>query len=84
MYPREEAKIKQHTALKKLLCEIGEKAIWERRFTCFFYSIMNQNEIPNQKFNLIRIKNFAIQSQDRRNNLKKIAHNNNDKKLLTN
>ena len=41
MYPRsflcEEAKIKQRTPLKKELCEIGEEAIWESRFTSFFY-----------------------------------------------
>ena len=40
MYPRrflcEEAKIKQRTRLKKELCEIGEEAIWESRFTSFF------------------------------------------------
>ena len=40
MYPRsflcEEAKIKQRTPLKKELCEIGEEAIWESRFTSFF------------------------------------------------
>ena len=40
MYPRsflcEEAKIKQRTPLKKKLCEIGEEAIWESRFTSFF------------------------------------------------
>ena len=40
MYPRrflcEEAKIKQRTPLKKLLCEIGEEAIWESRFPSFF------------------------------------------------
>ena len=40
MYPRsflcEEAKIKQRTSLKKELCEIGEEAIWESRFTSFF------------------------------------------------
>ena len=39
MYPRsfvcEEAKIKQRTPLKKELCEIGEEAIWESRFTSF-------------------------------------------------
>ena len=42
MYPRsflcEEAKIKQRTPLKKALCEIGEEAIWESRFTSFFTS----------------------------------------------
>ena len=42
MYPRsflcEEAKIKQRTPLKKELCEIGEEAIWESRFTSFFLS----------------------------------------------
>ena len=41
MYPRsflcEEAKIEQRTTLKKELCEIGEEAIWESRFTSFFY-----------------------------------------------
>ena len=40
MYPRsflsEEAKIKQRTPLKEELCEIGEEAIWESRFTSFF------------------------------------------------
>ena len=40
MYPRsflsEEAKVKRHTSSKKELCEIGEEAIWESRFTCFF------------------------------------------------
>ena len=39
MYPRsflcEEAKIKQRTPLKKVLCEIGQEAIWESRFTSF-------------------------------------------------
>ena len=39
MYPWsflcEEAKTKQHTSSKKELCEIGEEAIWESRFTCF-------------------------------------------------
>ena len=39
MYPRsflcEEAKIKQRTALKEEICEIGEEAIWESRFTSF-------------------------------------------------
>ena len=39
MYPRsflcEEAKIKQRSPLKKELCEIGEEAIWESRFTSF-------------------------------------------------
>ena len=40
MHPRsflcEEAKIKQRTPLKEELCEIGEEAIWESRFTSFF------------------------------------------------
>ena len=44
MYPRsflcEEAKIKQRTPLKKELCEIGEEAIWESRFTSFFRLIV--------------------------------------------
>ena len=42
MYPRsflcKEAKIKQCTPLKKELCEIGEEAIWESRFTSFLIS----------------------------------------------
>ena len=41
MYPRsflcEKAKIKQRTPLKRELCEIGEEAIWEFRFTSFFW-----------------------------------------------
>ena len=28
--------MKQRTPLKKELCEIGEEAIWESRFTSFF------------------------------------------------
>ena len=40
MYPwsffYEEAKIKEGTSSKKELCKIGEEAIWESRFTCFF------------------------------------------------
>ena len=40
MYPQiflyEEAKIKERTPLKKELCEIGEEAICESRFTSFF------------------------------------------------
>ena len=40
MYARrflcEKAKIKQRSPLKKELCEIGEEAIWESRFTSFF------------------------------------------------
>ena len=31
----EEAKIEQRTSLKKEVCEIGEEAIWESRFTSF-------------------------------------------------
>ena len=42
MYPRSflcgEAEIKQRTPLKKELCEIGEEAIWESRFTSFFHT----------------------------------------------
>ena len=42
MYPRsflcEEAKIKQRTPVKKELCKIGEEAIWESRFTYFFFN----------------------------------------------
>ena len=44
MYPRsflcEEAKIKRRTPLKKELCEIGEEAIWESRFTSFFRKLL--------------------------------------------
>ena len=40
MYPRsflcEEANIMQYISLKEELCEIGEEAIWESRFTSFF------------------------------------------------
>ena len=60
MYPRsflcEEAKTKQHTSSKKELCEIGEGAIWESRFTCF--SDSNNNKIKFKK-----IKKDAIQSR---------------------
>ena len=43
MYPQnflcEEAKIKQRTPLMKELCEIGEEAIWESRFTSFLLKV---------------------------------------------
>ena len=43
MYPRsffcEEAKIKQRTPLNNELCEIGEEAIWESRFTSFLFQV---------------------------------------------
>ena len=45
MYSRsflcEEAKIKQRTPLIKELCEIGEEAIWESRFSSSFILINN-------------------------------------------
>ena len=54
MYTRsflcEEAKIKQRTPLKKEFCEIGEEAIWESRFTSFFFLlqlILQANTWPN-------------------------------------
>ena len=41
MYPPsflcEETEIKQRTFLKKELCEIGEEAVWESRFTSFVF-----------------------------------------------
>ena len=46
IYPRcflcEEAENKQRTPFKKELCEIGEEAIWESRFTSFFF-VKNTN-----------------------------------------
>ena len=49
MYPRnfiyEEAKIKQHTSLKKELCAIGEEAVSEFRFTCFKKKILSCYQI---------------------------------------
>ena len=52
MYPRsflcEEAKIKQRSSSKKELCEIGEEAIWESRFTSFFiYFFMYMGDFAN-------------------------------------
>ena len=38
------ARINLTTPLKKELCEIGEEAIWESRFTSFFSNFSN---IPN-------------------------------------
>ena len=53
MYPRsflyEEAKIKQRTPLNKELCEIGEEAIWESRFT----SVLLNLETLSYQFVLI-------------------------------
>ena len=39
----EGAKIKQRTPLKKEIREIGEEAIWESRFTSFFYMSLDRN-----------------------------------------
>ena len=54
MYPRsflrEEAKIKQRTPLKKELCEIGEEAIWESRFTSFSINILLLDKTDNILF----------------------------------
>ena len=55
MYPRsflcEEAKIKQRTPLNKELCEIGEEAIWESRFTyCFLMQKSVKKMIKNDSF----------------------------------
>ena len=53
MYPRsflcEETKIKQRTSLKKELCEIGEEAIWESRFTSFLEFFLNFHFLINSK-----------------------------------
>ena len=57
MYPRsflcEEAKIKQRTSLKKELCEIGEEAIWESRFTSFFLDKISNEKSPSFIFYII-------------------------------
>ena len=50
IYPRsflcEEAKIKQHTFSKKKLCEIGEEAKWDFRFTCrFILRLVNKHHL---------------------------------------
>ena len=56
IFPRsflcEEPKIKEHTSLKKKLCEIGEETIWESRFTCFFSSIMLNSFVLYSEFSL--------------------------------
>ena len=57
MYPRsflcEEAKMKQRTPLKKELCEIGEEAIWESRFTYFLLLLKEVLGHVNHFFNQI-------------------------------
>ena len=60
MYPRsffcEETKIKQRTSTssKKQLCEIGEEAIWESRFTSFLLGnyISQNNYFLNLNFSI--------------------------------
>ena len=56
MYPRsflcEEAKIKRRTPLRKELCEIGEEAIWESRFTSFFLQCRLYTMTPEKPLNL--------------------------------
>ena len=60
MYPRtflcEEVKIKQRTPLKKEICEIGEEAIWEYRFTSFFF-------FNEKKLNFLRLMHIALFSK---------------------
>ena len=60
MYPRsflcKEAKIKQRTPLKKELCEIGEEAIWESRFTSFFPVLGWRSELETGFHDSIRYK----------------------------
>ena len=46
----EEAKINQRTFLKNQLCEIGEEAIWEFRFTSFFNFFLVRIEKKKQVF----------------------------------
>ena len=48
----EEAKNKQRTSLKKELYEIGEEAIWESRFTSFFFKCYPRIEKQSIKRNL--------------------------------
>ena len=45
----EEAKMKKRTSSKKQLCEIGEEAIWEFRFTSFLSTNYNGNDGNSQK-----------------------------------
>ena len=69
MYPRsflcEEAKIKQRTPLLKELCEIGEEAIWQSRFTSFFtnlfsfiYTIEYRTQTNPKKSSEKKLRNF--------------------------
>ena len=86
MYPQsflcEKAKIKQRTPSKKRLCEIGGKAIWESRFTSFFFSfqfhlhITLDNKLPctiillHSFFQRQSLIQFALQ-----NRYSKFSHN---------
>ena len=60
MYPRsflcDEAKIKQRTPLKKELCEIGEEAIWESRFTSFFFFCLHSHSSQSQ----VKLRDLTI------------------------
>ena len=58
--PCEEAKIKQHTFSKKELCEIGEEAIWESRFTCFCFLTEEALFSWKKNFRAIRVKVLRI------------------------
>ena len=65
MYPQsflcEEAKIKQHNSLKKKLCEVGEGAIWESRFTCFLTAFF-QDVYIFLFFGIITLKKKVVES----------------------
>ena len=80
----EEAKIKQRTSLKKELCEIGEEAIWEFRFTSFFFTTQLiyiyfyiRNKVTFEeysvKFSLIIMKKWAIDSESLQTSQKKVS-----------
>ena len=54
----EKTKIGQRTFSKKELCEIGEKAIWESRFTSIFLNFEIGSFVENLKNNTHMYKNI--------------------------
>ena len=64
MYPRrflcEEAKIKQRTPSKEEPYKIGEEAIWESRFTCFFFKTPDGRMADHPRENKIYIRHIQL------------------------
>ena len=65
MYPRsfllEGATVERYTSSKSELCEIGEEAIWQSRFTCFFALHLFNSFSKDKEKTQSKLQNFKLQ-----------------------